>query len=246
MNCANHVDVPAVAYCRACGKPLCSVCTRDVHGVIYCEEHAASQAGGTMPPSPGQPGVDVAGTAPAMHGSSPGMAAILGLIPGVGAFYNGEYLKGFVHVGILAALIALVSHGYWPFAFGIAAWCVYMPIEAYHTAKARQMGVTPPDPLGLNRLLSPETARSHAAPAVNPGTNPAATAAGTAAGVPLDPQPYPEGSRAPIGAIILIILGVLFLANEFDWFHFDWGRFWPLILIAIGVFVLMKRTRRGW
>ena len=55
MNCANHVEVPAVAYCRTCGKPMCSTCARDVRGVIYCEECLASQVSGTMPPPP-QPG----------------------------------------------------------------------------------------------------------------------------------------------------------------------------------------------
>ena len=54
MNCANHLDAPAVAYCRTCGKPLCSACTRDVRGVIYCEECLASHLSGTMPP-PAQP-----------------------------------------------------------------------------------------------------------------------------------------------------------------------------------------------
>ena len=38
MNCANHADVSAVAYCRTCGKALCANCTRPVRGVIYCEE----------------------------------------------------------------------------------------------------------------------------------------------------------------------------------------------------------------
>ena len=37
MNCANHPDIAPVAYCRTCGKPLCANCTRDVKGVIYCE-----------------------------------------------------------------------------------------------------------------------------------------------------------------------------------------------------------------
>ena len=56
-----------------------------------------------------------------------------------------------------------------------------------------------------------------------------------------------EAARIPVGAIILIGLGVIFLLDQFGWFRFDWfGRFWPLILIAVGVSVLMKRTRRGW
>ena len=38
MNCANHADQSAVAYCRTCGKALCANCTRPVRGVIYCED----------------------------------------------------------------------------------------------------------------------------------------------------------------------------------------------------------------
>ncbi len=38
MNCANHADASAVAYCRTCGKALCANCTRPVRGVIYCED----------------------------------------------------------------------------------------------------------------------------------------------------------------------------------------------------------------
>ena len=119
MNCANHVDVPATAYCRTCGKPVCSLCARDVRGVIYCEDCLASQVSGTMPP---QPPLGTAAPEATAMGGSPGVAAVLGLIPGVGAIYNGEYAKAFVHVGIFAALIALTAHGYWPFDFGIAAF----------------------------------------------------------------------------------------------------------------------------
>ena len=57
MNCANHVEVPAVAYCRTCGKPMCSMCTRDVRGVILLRgvsglaskrHHAAATGPGNM------------------------------------------------------------------------------------------------------------------------------------------------------------------------------------------------------
>ena len=50
-----------------------------------------------------------------------------------------------------------------------------------------------------------------------------------------------------MGPAVLITLGVLFLLGTFGWMHFDWiGRLWPLILIAIGVRVLMKRNRMGY
>jgi TM2 domain-containing membrane protein YozV len=236
MNCANHVETPAVAYCRTCGKPLCSSCTRDVRGVIFCEECLASQLSGTMPPPPG-PGVVTPGAAPAVSGGSPGLAAILGFIPGVGAMYNGEYTKGFIHVLIFASLIWAADHVSGIFGVGIAAFVLYMPIEAYRTAKAREMGVQPPDPFGLNNL----NLFGSASPPV------------AAAGVPVEGQAVEAdeesggGSRIPVGAFVLIGLGVIFLLQQFGWFRFDWfGRFWPLILIAVGIRVLMKRTGRGW
>ncbi len=238
MNCANHVEVPAVAYCRTCGKPLCSTCTRDVRGVIYCEECLASQLSGTAPPPPG-PGAVAPGAPPPVSGSSPGLAALLGFIPGVGAMYNGEYTKGFIHVLIFASLIWATDHVNDLFGLGIAAFVLYMPIEAYQTAKAKLMGVRAPDPFGLNNL---NLFGSNTPPTVS---------AGVPAGVPVEGQPVEEdyggGSRIPVGAFVLIALGVIFLLEQFGWFHFDWfGRFWPVILIAIGIRVLMKRTGRGW
>lgn len=52
-------------------------------------------------------------------------------------------------------------------------------------------------------------------------------------------------NRNVIGAAILIGLGLLFLGKEFDLFDFHWGdlaRFWPILLIIIGLnLVLGKR-----
>ena len=42
MNCAIHNETPATAYCRTCGKAMCAQCTREVKGVIYCEDCIAN------------------------------------------------------------------------------------------------------------------------------------------------------------------------------------------------------------
>ena len=52
------------------------------------------------------------------------------------------------------------------------------------------------------------------------------------------------GRREPIGAIILIGLGVLFLLNTLDIFNFDWfGHLWPLLIIGFGVALFLRRAR---
>jgi hypothetical protein len=79
-------------------------------------------------------------------GASPGLAFLLGFIPGVGAIYNGQYVKGLIHVVVMGLLISITSNeemsGNLQPLFGmmIGAWVFYMAFEAYHTAKKRQMG----------------------------------------------------------------------------------------------------------
>jgi TM2 domain-containing membrane protein YozV len=247
MNCANHADVPATAYCRTCGKPICSTCVHDVRGVIYCEECLASHLSGTMPP-PGSTAVPP-GTQPSTGLPSPGLAAILGFIPGVGAMYNGEFAKGFIHVVIFATLIWMADNVSGLFGIAIAAFVIYMPIEAYKTARAREMGLPGPDPFGLNNLFP-------SAGSAKPSPGAAANVAPVGSGNPIaSPEGQPvvveaeacAPSRVPVGAFILIGLGVLFLLDEIGVLHFHslW-RFWPLVLIALGIRVLMRRTGRGW
>jgi TM2 domain-containing membrane protein YozV len=238
MNCANHPDAPAVAYCRTCGKPLCPGCGREIAGVVYCDEHAPSQAYAAVPPIP-QPGVQPQPGAP-----RPALAAILGIIPGVGAMYNGEFAKGFIHVLIFATLIWMTDNINGLFGLAIAAFVIYMPIEAYKTARARELGLPAPDPLGINNWFRGGPAPGPMAVPTVGVVPPVQGGLPMAPDVPLPPERH---SRLPVGAIILIGLGVLFLLDEMDFLHFDRivSRFWPLILIAIGVRILVQRQRRG-
>jgi TM2 domain-containing membrane protein YozV len=73
------------------------------------------------------------------------LAFVLGMIPGVGAIYNGQYGKGLVHVVILGLLITMADSGaaagMGPLIFLMTAgFFFYMAFEAYHTAKKRQRG----------------------------------------------------------------------------------------------------------
>ncbi len=212
MNCANHTDTSAVAYCRTCGKPLCARCTRDVRGVIYCENCLAARVEGTLPPAGA--GAPVAYVAPVHSGPNPALAGILGAIPfGVGAIYNGQYAKGLAHLIIFSLLCVGASRATDPwdavFGFGIAFFVLYQIIDAVRSAKAIQAGQPAPDPFGLGQTFG--------------------------AGEKVDT------SKIPIGAVILILLGVLFLLRNIGLFYFDFDRIWPVFLIALGGWLLAQR-----
>lgn len=51
-------------------------------------------------------------------------------------------------------------------------------------------------------------------------------------------------NESVIGGLILITLGVIFLADEFvPWF--DFGKLWPLILVAVGAGILWNQNRKN-
>jgi hypothetical protein len=198
MNCAVHTEVPATGYCRQCGKALCPACTHDVRGVLYCEDCLAGMVSWPRPAPP-----------PATAGPHPGTALALGFVPGLGAVYNGEYVKALIHVvifgGIIAALNTELPDSYQAFlGIGLGCFYCYMPIDAYRVAKARKLGEPqPPD------LLQSE-------------------------------------GKKPIGAIVLIVLGLLFLLSNFNLLQREWfSKTWPLTLIVLGIWILMNRMRRN-
>jgi len=217
MNCTVHTDVPATGYCRNCGRAMCAACTREVRGALYCEPCLA-----------GLVGTPLAVAAPAAPGTPhPGAALALGFIPGLGAVYNGEYLKALIHVIIFAGLISgldqNLSVGYDVFlSIALGCFYFYMPIEAYRTAKAREQE-------RLASTATPTTAITAPGAAVPPG---------------LAPAPGAAASNRPMGAIVLICLGVFLLLANFGMLQWDWiGKGWPFALIVLGVWLLADRVR---
>jgi len=136
MKCAVHSEVDATGFCRNCGKPLCPACTREVSGMLYCESCLASLIAQPQQPPAGSP--------------SPGLAATLGMIPGLGAVYNGQYMKALIHVLAFAAFVGFLSGEHadsLKAAMGclLAAFIVYMMIDAHRVAKLRLGGQATPD-----------------------------------------------------------------------------------------------------
>jgi|SRR5947209_926390 len=228
MNCAVHTDKSAAAYCRTCGKALCESCKRDVMGAVYCEPCLAARVHGVSPAAVTGTPVTVVTDPP-----NPAVAGVLGLIPGVGAMYNGQFIKALVHIGIFVCLIALTDHVSGLFGLLIGFFVIYMAFEAHQTAKARQVGMPVPDHLGINQLFGiHETYATTTVPL-----------AGVQPGVPVIPvgaPPVPAADTTPVGAIVLIALGVIFLIGNLHWIRAD--KLWPLVLIGLGVWIAYKRS----
>ena len=260
MDCVNHSGVTAAAYCQNCGKALCADCVAagtarlGSRGQILCDPCITAWQSYQQP----------FGATP-VSGPNPSAAAVLGLIPGVGAMYNGQFFKGFIHVVVFAVLISITEyHGI--FGIFIGAWILYQSFEAFHTARALRDGQPPPDPFGLNevgnwlnlgaRMRPPEQPGAEQGP-VSPNSytpGPAGQgSAGPAAGgyqspyagqpqppyqgpyqAPLVPPVIPWQRKEPVGAIVLIALGLLFLVGQMKYAF-------PLLLIGLGVWLIVRR-----
>ena len=141
-------------------------------------------------------------------GGNPGLAFLLGLVPGLGAIYNGEYNKALIHIVVFASIIVGLSSDIGDgatvaLAFVLVGFIFYMAIDAMRTVKARNTGEALQDPLES------------------------------------------WSKTRPVGPLILIAVGALFLLNNCGFFDFFRVRqiFWPLVLIGVGV--LMMRNRMG-
>ncbi len=148
--------------------------------------------------------------APPPGGSvSPVLAGILGFIPGVGAVYNGQFAKGILHVVIFGLLVSIVAADGTGdlrpmFVFLVILMGIYMPIEAYRTARAIERGGPVEEFSGILSALG-------------------------------DKRP------SPAGGVVLIALGVVFLLNTLGYWRLgDLVRFWPVLLIAVGIFMLYR------
>lgn len=223
MNCANHSETAAVAFCRECGKPMCQECQRPALGSIYCADHVPGQA--SAPPAP-EPGA-YAGSPysapvaspytappplppPVYHTEAhPALALLLGFLPGVGAIYNGQYAKGLIHAVIFGLLVSLAASTRSPFepliGILIAIWVFYMAFEAYHTANKHRHGVPVEE---FSSLIDVR----------------------------------PAQGRFPAGAVLLIALGFILLLDTTDIINIDQlARYWPVGLIVFGLYLLYAR-----
>jgi len=207
---ATGAGTPA-GYCRHCGTALTPETLREVQGAYYCPDCLAGMVSQAQAPGAG---ARRAGLGPSARAKA---AAALGIIPGLGAVYNGEYVKALIHVLVFAAIISLIERSPGIFVPLLVAWIFYMPFEAYQTAKAK----------GLEK--------TGAAGGGAAGT--AVSGTGRTMGFAGDPV-----RRETIGPILLIVIGTLVLLDQWNLVNLDRVlEFWPLGLIALGVWLLVKQ-----
>ncbi len=302
MTCANHPDRASTAFCQNCGKPLCAQCTRTIDGLVLCEPCLLARvapAGSTSPPSEtlgftpvgatANPGAQAGYTPVAgilsqpyrpvpSGGPNPVVAGLLGFIPGVGAMYNGQFIKALLHVVIFVILVGVANR----FDFVgilVAFWIFYQVFDAAQTAAARRDGRPLPDPFGIldmSQRIGPQSSTyapppPYSAPirpqaqagqpvwtpgTAQPGNRPAdrvdqqqeARRQAQAAPYVSVAAPVPPAALSrrgePIGAVVLIVVGLLFLLSTLGFLDFDWiGRGWPVLLMLLGVWLLIRRVR---
>jgi len=147
---------------------------------------------------------------------SPAAAGILaGLFPfGIGAMYNGQFLKGIIYLFIFAGLVTLQGHGNGQPFFGLvlAGFYFYQIIEAVQSASA------------INRRAL--TGKEDESVKIE------------------DQILQPAKSGSIFWGIVLIGLGVLFLLANFDIIDYDvLFDFWPVAVIGLGLKLVIDYTR---
>jgi hypothetical protein len=180
-------------------------------------EGTAPAAGFVPPAQTVYPPAGSAGPRPPLNtGPNPAVAGILaGFFPiGVGAVYTGQYAKGLSHLVIMVLLILGVSSNlpwYVITVLGILIGFFYIYQIIDAVRSAKAIQMGEPAP------------------------DPFGLAATFGAGEKF------EGTKVPAGAAVLIGLGVIFLLHTAGLFEFGLDRFWPLILIFLGVWLFAKQ-----
>ena len=217
MNCSYHAEVPNVAFCIRCGRALCNECVRNVRGSVYCEQCIADAVEGKTAAPAAPPPSSRSLKKETVVNAHPGAAFVLGLIPGVGAIYNGEFVKAAIHVLIFGTLISLnnaTTVGHPLLGLMTAAFYFYMPFEAYYCAKKRMLKAE-----GID--LETPVDRLHR-------------------------QFENVEHRDLWGGVLLIVIGALFLLGNLNVFEMTQvARFWPAVLVVLGAWLLKKHHEKA-
>jgi len=135
MNCSYHPRNAARVQCISCARRLCAACDHRIKGYPYCQDcivmgvenlsrqyHTQYQANQSK--------------------GKARLAALCALLPGMGAVYNRQNVKGVVHFVTVIGLFQLSDLNIFEALFGMAgvAFYVYSIIDAYRTARLIAQG----------------------------------------------------------------------------------------------------------
>lgn len=128
MSCYYHPGRDAKNNCSKCNKPLCEECSIETNGKILCKECVKEEMKKFY-----------------IKRKSPSLAAVLSIVPGLGAIYNGQILKGISYILIFAALEGLQEYarGFENIIFGlmIAGFFLFTIIDSYNSARRINLGL---------------------------------------------------------------------------------------------------------
>jgi Ca2+/Na+ antiporter len=135
MYCSYHSSTVARVQCASCSRSLCPACDHRIKGYAYCQDCIVRGVEGL--------------SAYRYHGtrtrSRALKAAILALVPGMGAAYNRQNVKAVVHFFTIAGLFQLTKVHLVPGLFALAGFVcyVYSIIDAHRTAQSIARGESP-------------------------------------------------------------------------------------------------------
>ncbi len=214
--------LPASGFCRQCGVvltaetrrvwqgiPHCRDCLEKPAGAVSAEHASAPRFAATVELPPGTSSRLSAPPAVPDEAPSALLSFIFGCIPGLGAVYNGQYVKGLIHILMFGSLLTVVVEGQVQELYGLlvpllAFLILYQPFEAMRTARALRRGEEVNEFSGIIDLMFGD------APSI-------------------------------AGGVFCTALGVVFFLHALDiWELNDVLPFWPLLLIAFGVYRLFR------
>src|SRR5947209_3426945 len=115
MYCSYHTTSVARVQCSSCARPLCRACDHRIKGSVYCQDCIV---------------LGVEGLSRNYYSYKPRgrarWAALFALLPGMGAVYNRQNIKGVVHFVTIVGLFQLTALRVGAGFFSLAGMAFYV------------------------------------------------------------------------------------------------------------------------
>ncbi|MCP3982334.1 MAG: hypothetical protein GY716_23780 [bacterium] len=142
---------------------------------------------------------------------SPVLASLLSLMPGLGQVYVGYYQRGFVHILVVAGIIAFLSNTQSEslaplFGIFLAFFYLYNIVDAGRRAAFYNQALD-----GVDNVEIPSD------------------------------MALPSGGGSLIGGLVMVVAGVILLTHTLFGFELEWiEEWWPVAPILFGLFLIAR------